>query len=230
MKYGWLFFRGKKFSKSLGVGIRISEILKIMPPEIVKYYLLRPDIQENKDFDPSGYKLLSIYEDYEYASQLEQKEGKLSRADQKKYLTYKLSGRRRWKARFTDFLLYYQIFKDWNKVGEMLGDMEGVQYLSKYIENWIKSDLHPEEYDFELSPRRPPKPEYVEKFVEGLKEEMSDLDIHNLVYSTAKELGVSPQEIFKNIYIALFGKEKGPRVGRLIKAIGVKKFKEMLIL
>ncbi len=231
VRYGWLFYKGKKFSKSLGVGVKISEILKIMPPEIIKYYLLRPDIQENKDFDPSGYKLLSIYEDYEYASQLEEKAKveKLSRADQKKYLTYKLSGKRKWSARFVDFLLYYQIFKDWEKVGEKLNDKDGAAYLSKYIENWIKNNLHPEEYNFEISPRRPPRPEYVEKFAEKLREDMTDLDIHNLVYSTAQELGVNPQEIFRNIYISLFGKEKGPRVGRLIKAIGVKKFKEMVI-
>lgn len=227
-RYGWFFFQGKKFSKSAGRGAMAKDILSLIPPQVVKYFMLRADIQENRDFDPTGNKLLDIYRDYEHASELKLEE-KPTRADEKRRIAYLVAGERTWKTKFLDALLYYQIYRDWNEVASLLDDKKGVKYLSQYIQKWVDGGYPPEEYLFKISPKRPTNPEWAAVFAGKLSSEMDALDIHNLVFDTAKELGTSPEELFGNIYTAIIGKEKGPRMGKLIKAIGVDKAKEILL-
>ena len=57
---------------------------------------------------------------------------------------------------------------------------------------------------------------------------MGDVEIHNLVYAVAKERGVQADLLFKAVYEAIIGKDKGPRLGKLLASIGVDKVKEML--
>jgi lysyl-tRNA synthetase class 1 len=226
-KFGFFLLRGAKYSKSKGIGMSTSELLTLMPPEIIKYFVLRPDIDENKDFDPSSYSMLRLYEDYENISELDLTNA--DRAGKKKHSAYTIAGKRKWKARFIDVLLHYQIYHNWDKVTEILNDAEGVAYLSKYITNWIAKGYLPEEYSFTINPTKPPSTAGVKEFVEMLRTDMSDVDIHNAVFETAKRVNIPPAEMFKTLYRALLGKEKGPKMGKLIKAVGVDKAKNLLL-
>ncbi|MEM3399393.1 MAG: lysine--tRNA ligase [Candidatus Micrarchaeia archaeon] len=226
-KFGFILFKGKKYSKSKGEGMGVRELLSLVPPEIIKYALFRPDLEENIDFDPSGYKLIDLYNDFLYASSLSDNGG-LSRADRKKLVAFQLACESKlFSAQFTDFLLYYQLYKNWEKVGELIGDKEGAKNLQKYIENWIKEGYAPEEYSFSFNPQKPS--EEVKKFVRSLQEGMSAVEIHNSVFKFARENGMEPSELFKMLYMALIGKERGPRMGRLIEAIGIKEVKRALL-
>jgi len=60
----------------------------------------------------------------------------------------------------------------------------------------------------------------VQGFFERLDEKMDALTIHNLVFENATANGIEPKEMFKQVYLTLIGKEKGPRVGKLIFALG----------
>ncbi|MFH1286133.1 MAG: lysine--tRNA ligase, partial [Candidatus Micrarchaeota archaeon] len=144
-KFGFVLLGGKKYSKSQGIGMGVRDILNFVPPEVIKYALFRPDVQENKDFDPTGNKLLLLMDDFVYASALNIDEP-LSRADRKKSVAFALAsnGKINWKAQFADIILYHQIYRDWKKVGEMLKDPKGVEYLRPFIENWLKAGYAPE--------------------------------------------------------------------------------------
>ncbi len=226
-KHGFFLLRGAKYSKSKGVGMGASDLLKLVPPEIVKYFLLRADIDENKDFDPTGNSLIKLYEDYESVSNIDI--SNTDRAGEKKHAAFVLSGKKKWKARFLDILLNYQIYKDWSKVGEILNDAEGVSYLSKYIEAWIEGGYAPEEYSFVIKSSKPSDTTGVFEFASKLSGQMNEIDIHNLVFETAKELNIPPSTVFKNLYSSLLGKERGPKLGKLIFAIGPEKVKGMLL-
>jgi lysyl-tRNA synthetase class I len=65
-------------------------------------------------------------------------------------------------------------------------------------------------------------------FTEKLSSSMSAENIHNLVYTIAKEAGVSTSDLFKAIYLCLISKDHGPRLGKLIVAIGVERVKKTL--
>jgi lysyl-tRNA synthetase class 1 len=228
-KYGFFLFKGKKFSKSKGIGITAKQLLKLVPPEVVKYVLVEPDLQENKDFDPTGDKLIYIYNELEKISTLQQP---ANRAEKKKLMAFRLAVKKlNWKAKFTEILLRYQIYKDWKKVGELVNDKEGVAYLAPYIEEWIKQGYAPERYTFSINPTKIKDESYkkiVKEFSEKLNESMSDVEVHELVYKISKENQISADELFAVLYNAIIGKSSGPRFGKLVVAIGIKDVKEIL--
>ena len=226
-KYGFILINGKKYSKSKGIGMSAMELSELIPPEILKYALIEPDIQSDKDIDPNGDKLILLYDTVERASRLEKAE---NRADEKRLLAFNVAIKKLpWKASFVDMLLNYQIYKDWKKVSEIVGDPEGVGYLSPYIEKWLAKGYAPDRYNFSIkSSKISDNKEVVGKFISNLKPGMTDLQVHNLVYETAKAEGIDANSLFASIYLAIIGKDKGPRIGKLLSAIGIEKVREML--
>jgi lysyl-tRNA synthetase class 1 len=229
-RYGFVLLRGKKYSKSKGIGLSVQELLKLVPPEIIKYRLFRPDIEENKNFNPSGYSLIKLYGDYNEAADLYEKEEELRRAENKKVLAYNLSTeKRKWRVNFTDLLIHYQIYNDWRKITERLEDREGIEYLSKYVENWIEEEYQPEEFEFSLKPEKVSRlNKELADFASKLQPDMTAEEVHELVYDVAKKWKVKTSELFKVLYASLIGKESGPRLGVTVTAIGVGKVKKIL--
>jgi len=229
-KYGFVLLHGKKYSKSKGMGLGVQELLELAPPALVKYALFKPDIEENKDFDPSGHKLIRLYDEYLTAADLHESGERLRRAEKKMALAYRLSTIRRiWRADFTDMLTYYQIYRDWNKVAENVGDKAGVEYLKRYVESWISQEYLPEEFVFTFKPNKiRAHNSKLAAFGSSLDVSMRAEDIHNLVYTVAERGGVGASSLFKAIYLTLIAKDHGPRLGRLIVAIGIEKVKRIL--
>ncbi len=228
-KYGFILFQGKKYSKSKGIGMGVSEMIKLLPPEMIRYILLKPDLQENIDIDPTPQNLLRVFEDFEGAIRLlEKKPEELARSEEKRVAALKLSTEKiNWKAQFLDMVLYYQVHNDWKKVGEVLEDPEGVEYLKNYAQEWIQKEFLPEEYNFKYKPTK--SEGEVGEFIQELEENSDALEIHNSVFEFSKSKGIEPKEMFRKIYLALIGKEKGPRIGKLIYALGVKRVKKDLV-
>lgn len=226
-KFGFFLFRGKKYSKSKGIGVFGTDIMKILPPEILKYIMIEPSIEQNKNIDPEGETLMTLYDDIERLDKLEKPE---SRADEKKLVAFHLSIKKlKWRAKFSDVLLSYQVYRDWDKVGERLGDSAGVKYLVPYISEWLSRGLEPERYNFEVRPQKIGScVEEVKKFRDALKEGMSDLETHNLVYSIVGDDKKKAESVFAAIYTAMIGKESGPRLGRFVTALGIKRTQDLL--
>jgi lysyl-tRNA synthetase class 1 len=228
-KYGFVLFEGKKFSKSKGIGMGALELLRFLPPELLKYLLVVPNVQQNKDINPTGDSMLRLYEDAERISRLEKPE---DRADEKKMQAFGFAVKRlAWRAPFVDMLLNYQIYRDWGKVGELLGDREGVAYLAPYITEWLSRGMAPEQYNFALKQGRVDADEQkiaIAVLIGKLKDGMDAVQVHNLIYEAAEESGVGAEVLFAAVYKAMIGKEKGPRLGKLIVAVGVSKTKDML--
>ncbi len=231
-KYGFVLLQGKKYSKSKGIGMGVADLLELMPPELMKYALLRPDLQENKDIDPTGVKLMQLYEDFSSASELRKDDPEVSRADRKKAIAWELAsgGARKWKANFGDILLCHQLYKDWDKVGKAVKDPEGVAYLKPYITKWVAKEFAPDEYMFSFKPQKiSENRKAVAAFANGLKTGMSAVDVHNLVFDIAKQEGVPPGSLFKALYNALISKDRGPKMGKLVEATGIETVKDTLL-
>jgi len=226
-RYGFIMVNGKKASKSKGNAMGAAELSELIPPELLKYALIEPNVEQNKDIDPNGDKLILLYNEVERINAIAKPD---NRADEKRWMSLRIAvGKLSWRASFVDMLLDYQISRSWDKVAAKLGDEKGVRYLAPYIERWLSKGFAPERYNFSLKPSRvTAHRESVMKFVSSLRSGMNDLEVHNLVYSVAKEDGVKPDELFGTIYMALIGKEKGPRMGKLVVSIGVDEVKRML--
>jgi lysyl-tRNA synthetase class 1 len=232
-KFGFILFNGKKYSKSKGQGIGISELMQLLPPEIIKYMLLKPDLQENIDIVPSGKNFLRLIEDYEKALELIAKDPNLlSKADRKRMLAAKLSSEKQkirgWKTSFLDLILYRNLQLSWDKIAQKT-DENSVQKLSFYIENWEKKNFIPDEYQFKYSPKKISTDSFVYKFFANLETKMSAVDIHNFAFVCAKETNISPAKFFEECYLVLLRKPVGPKLGKLIEAIGIEKVKADLL-
>ena len=230
-KFGFILFEGKKYSKSKGTGMGVQELMEIIPTEVIKYMLLKPDIQENVDINPTPINVLRAIEDYEKALALlsSGKSESLSRADRKRALAAKLSsegieGDRGWKTPFIDLILYRNLQWSWDQIVQATGDASSVIKLQPYIEAWEKKNFIPEEYAFAYKPQK--AGENAAAFFAKLEPGMPALDIHNLAFAVSKERNVPPAKMFEECYLALLGKPRGPKLGKLVEAIGVEKAKK----
>jgi len=153
----------------------------------------------------------------------------LSRADRKRAVAFGLSTRKQKFTVFSEILLFYQLYRDWKKVAE-LSDKKSAEYLKPYIENWVRLQFLPEEYAFEYAPGAVKgNAELVQAFAERLGLNMTALEVHNLVFEVARQSGAKPEDLFKDIYETLINKPKGPKLGKLIEALGVAKVKSTLL-
>ncbi len=226
-RYGFIFLEGKKYSKSKGIGLGVTELLELVPPEILKYLLLKPDLEENIDIVPTPESLLKAYEEYQNAKAFSQKEGELSRHERKAADAYLLARNNEWEATFLDMVLYYQVYTNWDMVARVLEDQKGVAYLKSYVENWFARGFVPETYRFEYKPKKAEG--HAHEFFRRLEPNMDHQAVHNAIYEYAKSHALEPKDFFVMLYQALLGKERGPKLGKLITALGIERVKKEVL-
>ncbi|MFH1222425.1 MAG: lysine--tRNA ligase [Candidatus Micrarchaeota archaeon] len=225
-KFGLLKYKGKKYSKSKGIGHTVNELLTLAPVAVIKYVLLRPDVQEDKELVIDKDTLFVLLDDFKKASQLAKSSESMSRPDRKKAIAFELCDAGAvWTADPSDLVLYYNIYGDWKKAGELAGDAAGVKMLEPYLKVWLEKQLVPDKYMFKLAYNKAAVTPLVEKYLAALKPGMSAEDIHNLAFTVAQESGAQGKDVFKQMYNWLIAADMGPRLGKLIFAIGVEKVK-----
>lgn len=227
-KYGFILFQGRKYSKSKGIGMGVSDLVRLVPPEIIRYILVKPDLEENVDINPTAESMLRTMEDFQRAAELAKKDREsLNRHERKMAIAYELSAESLgWRVPFLDVLLYHQIYGDWKEVAERTGDAEGAEYLRPYVEEWIARDFMPEDYRFKYTSGKDGAGENAKALLASLEDGMDALAVHNAVFEFAKSRGLEPKALFAELYGALLGKAKGPRMGKLISALGVARVKK----
>ncbi len=233
-RYGFIMLEGKKYSKSKGQGFTVNELLTIIPKEVLKYALLRPDIEENIDFKGDALFLINLIDEYSNAAELLEKiENKeldflqLKRHEQKKVAAVKISKVYKFSLPLTELFMYKQLYGDWATIQKTLNTKINPQDIY-YVENWFSKNLVPDEYTFSYRPIKPSN-EIIKEFFESLDENMDSLAVHNKVFEFAREKNIEPKELFKHLYLHLIGKEKGPKLGKLITTIGIPKLKNDLL-
>ncbi|HDI74228.1 MAG TPA: lysine--tRNA ligase [Candidatus Korarchaeota archaeon] len=95
-----------------------------------------------------------------------------------------------------------------------------VRYAMNYIENFGSKEIGIVEIREDVL-------KAVESFVNALEADMSDEEIQDLAFTTARRTDVPVREFFRAIYMVLLGQPQGPRLGPLIARVGVDRFKEL---
>ncbi len=223
--YEWINLKGVgAMSSSKGIVIPVREFLDVLPPEIVRYIIIRVKPKKHIDFDPAN--LLELVDEFEEGIKKKDRAVELSLVGNVEYSDIP----------FRHLVVVGQIAKwDLNKVFEILERTgykidekarRDVERRIRYAKNWLEK-FAPDKLKFEIAEKVDPsmfnedEKSFLRAFAERLNDSLTPEDIHNLVYSVANELNLKPAKAFQAIYKAILGKSYGPRAGYFIKMLGV---------
>jgi lysyl-tRNA synthetase, class I len=224
----------KKMSKSAGNTVNISELLSILPPEIVRYFVLRFSPDKTLFFDQEGGIVRLIDE---YAELLAKPE---KNADDEQLIhicTATIEKNTISNVPFSHLVASYQAaLKDPAKTIQIIKRTEHadvatdqeqtinleLRYIDKWLEEWapesvkfsLKNDVNPNEFNDE-------EKKFLKNLAEKIESAPRDADgewFHQAIYSFKTD-DISPKQLFTVIYRCLIGKEAGPRAGWFLRIL-----------
>ena len=63
--YEWFTIGGRKMSSSKGIGSSAKEVAEILPPELLRFLIVRTPVQSHLDFNPYGDTILNLFDEYD---------------------------------------------------------------------------------------------------------------------------------------------------------------------
>ena len=236
LKYDFIIVKGigGKMSSSLGNVITLKDCLEIYGPEAVRFLFAgtRPNTEFAISFD------LDVIKNYEDFDRLEERYY-TKKADERDKRIYELSSVNLKKTRpkrigFRHLTMLVQIYNnDINKISKS----KDILKRAVCAKNWIEK-YAPDEFKFKLHEKVPQEiiktlnknqKESLKLLKKGLeKKKFSEQELFNELYEICKKVGINNAEFFKGAYLALIGKERGPRLANFILAIGKDKVVKLL--
>jgi len=219
----------KKMSKSAGDTITASELLKILPPELVWYFLLKssPDKQLFFDAGPTLIKLFDECSELLAKPDKSDQEAQLVRLITAEGVTPTVS-----RIPFSHLVASYQAaLKDADKTLAIIRRTEHAATVDedeaiireelKFIDEWL-TQWAPEDVKFELaesvnkSAFSEAQIAYLHNLAAQIEQAPDDADgewFHKTIYDYKDSSGLSGKELFTTLYQAIIGKDSGPRAG-----------------
>jgi lysyl-tRNA synthetase class 1 len=218
----------KKMSKSAGGTITASELLDMLPPEIVWYFILRAAPERLLFFD-AGDTLMRLFDDF--AALLAKTDRTLAEQQLEELCTHDIEPTVS-NIPFTHLVASYQaslknpdetiqVIRRTEHAATAERDAEVIRKELRFIDNWLTSRA-PEEVKFELLKQANPadftdmEREFLNKLGNKIAVAPADADgqwFHNAIYEFKERLGLQPKEMFTTLYRALIGQTSGPRAG-----------------
>ncbi|MDD1679656.1 MAG: lysine--tRNA ligase, partial [Methanomicrobiales archaeon] len=216
--YEWISLKGKgEMHSSKGVVITINEMLDIVPPEVLRYLIVRTRPEKTIDFDP-GMGLISLIDEYDrVAAEAESREYVLSRISS-------IPTRVPFRHMVTVVQIAHDdrgIFQCLARSGYNVADYENILRQAERVKHWLRK-YAPESVKFSIKEELPaaaaqPAPavraalqEYI-RILENLPRWSAEA-LHNGVYEVAERRTVPAKDIFVSIYLAFLGQQRGPRL------------------
>ena len=212
---------------SKGNVLSIARMLEVVPPEVLRYLILRERPLKTINFDP-GLPLLQLVDQIDDVTSAGRDERaiELSRAGvfQPVGVPFKHLVVVAQAARFDED----ETMEILRRTGYSDAPPDAVAGRMKYAERWLES-FAPEDLRFvvqenlpeEAAQLSPVQREFLGRLSERLAPGMEGQAIHEQIYELAGEFeGCRPAELFRAIYVALLGKARGPRAGSFLAVLG----------
>jgi lysyl-tRNA synthetase class 1 len=218
----------KKMSKSTGDTLAISDMLEVMPPEVLRYFVLRYAPDKQLFFDEND-GLVKIFDDFAALLASDDKtpeDEMLIRISQANISQSTISN-----IPFSHLVASYQAaLKDINKTLEIIRRTEHKKTVDtqentiinelKFIDNWLKN-WAPDDVKFDLLEKPPkiipePEREFLMTLAKKIEAAPKDADgewFHKTIYELKDTTGLQPKQLFSTLYKVLIGKDSGPRAG-----------------
>lgn len=226
LPYEFFLMNGKKMSSSKGLGLTGEELLEVLPPQIVRFLMIKASPNQAIEFNPRSRDIIPrLYDDYQQAA-----------LGDENYRAFKLSQIEKDedvpKTRF--WYLATSLVQMLNKQNEI--KKLGLEKWEKYAKVWVKK-YAPDDVKFEVQRKIPEKTDkltvkqkkFLNKVSKELSKEWNTEDFQKKLYEWAKEIDLSSSEAFQALYVSLIGKDFGPKIAWLIfenKEFSKKRFKD----
>lgn len=218
--YEWFLIGGRKMSSSRGVGSSAAETLEILPPELLRFLMVKTNIREAINFDPSGDTIPRLFDEYqEYADHyFGNKKDDYARIFE---LSQVGNIKKPPKVRFSILVQWVQMPDMRDKI-----EKEKLEQWVPYVQIWL--DRYAPESERFVVQKEVPKnarnlsssqKEYLKKVSELIGQNLSAEILQTRIYELAKELGISSKDAFGAVYMALLGKDHGPKAAWLISSL-----------
>jgi lysyl-tRNA synthetase class 1 len=220
----------KKMSKSTGNIISISELTEVLPPEVIRYFVLRYPPEKQLFFDQANGVMRLIDEFAAFIANPnktaeEQQLAQLCTVGHDSVVST---------VPFSHLVTSYQAAnRDSDKTLQIIsrtehaGAAEGqadtikreLTFIDQWLKNWAPEDVKfniEENIDHLLDNFSDEEKDYLRKLSEKIEQAPADADaewFHKAVYSFKESDGLSPQQLFAPLYKVLINKEAGPRAG-----------------
>lgn len=210
---------GKKMSTSKGAGISVGELLEILPPELVRFLIVKTKLNQAINFDPAGDTIPNLFDEY-------QKVAISSEVDSKRIfeLSQVEKAQKVPSARFSTLTQWVQMPNMEGKIRK-----EGLGNWTKYARIWLEK-FAPEDQKFIVQTKLPKEAKNLSieqkkllgKIVDELEKKWGAEDFQTRIYEIGKELGLNGSKTFEVIYLSLLGKNHGPKAAWLILSLDKK--------
>jgi lysyl-tRNA synthetase class 1 len=219
----------KKMSASRGTGLDAEEGSTIMPPEVVRFFILRVAPSKRLYFDPVDGVVLLMDEFAALAAKTDRTESE----DQLLYLCTKgQEDRTVSRVPFSHLVASYQaslkdpettleVIKRTEHSDSAVADADIIRNELKFIDAWLQKRA-PEEVKFDLAEHidlanfSDQEQTFLKALADKVTSAPSDADgtwFHNAIYELKDAMGMQTKEMFATLYKALIGKTSGPRAG-----------------
>ncbi len=219
--YEWVSFKGKgELKKSKGINLSVHRMLEVLPPEVLRYLVVKTRPMRAISFDP-GLPLLSLIDEFDDATSQSRDPRALQLSEAGEFLSIGVPFRHLVNVvQMADFDLD-QVVVILRRNNYPVADPDAVKERAGYAIRWLR-EFAPEEVKFSVQRMLPPAARaldagqraFLTRLGETLRPGLGGEEIHALVYEIAKEVGMEKTTAaFEAIYQAFLGQPKGPRAG-----------------
>jgi lysyl-tRNA synthetase class 1 len=222
----------KKMSASAGNGIMMSEIVQVLPPEVIRYFILRASPDKTLYFDPVG-GVARLIDDY---AALLAKNEKTEEENRILELCSHGIDPTVSSVPFSHLVASYQAASlDKNRTLEILSrtpeyanaaknEPEIIRKQLDFIQGWLDSGWAPEDIKFSIEEDvqqlsgefSEDEKQYLENLADRIANASENSDgewFHKAIYEVKETMNLQPQQVFKPLYRVLINKDSGPRAG-----------------
>ncbi|MDP3998179.1 MAG: lysine--tRNA ligase [bacterium] len=227
LPYEHFLIGGKKMSTSKGFGASAQEMAEILPPQVLRFLMVKTDYKQAINFDPEGETILQLFDDYDrYAKEFFNHGNEdLSRVFELSQIDSTLPKKMTF-PRFREVATFVQMPGVDIKKQFPDASPEILEERIKYAKIWLEK-YAPEEKKFTVQKNLPPaakilttgQKELLLKITQDVDKKWEPEDFQNHIYQLGKEAGLTSNETFQAIYLALLGKNHGPKASWLILSL-----------
>jgi len=220
LPYAFFLIGGRKMSSSKGRGSSASEMLEILPPELLRFLMVKTKISQQINFDPSGDIIPKLFDEYQKAA-----DAYFDKGDKDLARIFELSQIDEVKKPPS---IRFSVLAQWVQMPNMDGSIkkEGLGGWAKYAKVWVER-YAPESEKFLIQQSLPEsvknlsdkQKEYLRKVSLELNKSWEPEDFQINLFEWAKELKLSSKDAFSAIYMPLLNKTYGPKAGWIILSL-----------